>query len=363
MRSLWIACVLILCTCAFAEDTVNVDITPIYDFAEEYGFEDQLQSVYESAVNGEFNTYDAFIEWIKEQATEPLQTVARVCVELLPIVFLSALMSGMLPDGCGASSAVLFLLRLSLLLGFSNLATMALNTIESCIQASTTLIGYATPILSGLLTAAGMDGSAALLSPMTITVGNIAEKLFVRYGVPLCKIAFATAIAGNLSPQISLKGFTRFLMRVIRWGSGIVIAVFTGFLALQSNVSESLDGIAVRAAKYTVDSAAPVIGNGLSDAWENYLSGVFITKNAVGISGIAALFMAGAKPILLCLCAMACLNLIAALLDAFGERLGAEAAEQLAGVCQLALSLCTATMVISMVLLATIMSMEKGMGG
>lgn len=240
---------------------------------------------------------------------------------------------------------------------------LAFSTIESCIQISTTLIGYTTPILTGLLTVVGMDGSAAMLSPMAITVGNIGEKLFARYGLPFCKVAFATAIASNLSPQISLKRITRLFMRAIQWGSGIVIAIFTGYLALQSNISESLDGIAVRTAKYTVDSAIPVIGNGLSDAWESYLSGVLVTKNAVGVSGVVALLMACAKPILLCLCAMACLHLIAALLDMFGDKPGGEAAEQLAGICQLALSLCTATMVISMILLATIMSMGKDMGG
>lgn len=98
MKSLWLACIFMLCTCAFAEDATNVDMAPIYSFAEEYGFEDQLQSIYESAIEGELDDFDSFVAWIKEQAVEPLKAVVRICVELLPIIFLSALMSGMLPD-------------------------------------------------------------------------------------------------------------------------------------------------------------------------------------------------------------------------------------------------------------------------
>ena len=128
-------------------------------------------------------------------------------------------------------------------------------------------------------------------------------------------------------------------------------------------MSEGLDGIAARTAKFAVDSAAPVIGSGISDAWDSYLSGVLVTKNAVGLSGIATLLFAGARPVLICLAAMAALYLIAALLDAFGEKTSAAAAEQIAGICQMALSLCTATLAIAMILLGAAMMIGKGLRG
>lgn len=252
------------------------------------------------------------------------------------------------------------MLRLSMMLGFAQMGIDALSSIEICVGAAKTIIDRIAPILISLLTALGSERNLALISPTSTLVGNIAESIFMKYGIALCKCALCIAIAGNLSNQIRLKRVQRMIGQIVSWTTGAIVTVFTALLALQTNINESLDGIAVRTAKYAVDSASPVIGSGISDAWDSYLYGVMATKNAVGVSGIAALFFAAVKPILICLCMMLALNLVAAMLDAFGERCSAEAAEQIAGVCQMALAICTASLMITMILLGAMMKVGQG---
>ena len=364
MKAVFLVLLSLMCAAsAQGEGNVEVDMAPVYEFAQEYDAQNQVRNVYEEALSGEGNAVEATIAYLREQAQEPLRKTLRMCAVLLPVVLLSALMSGMFPEGNGGCGAALFLLRLSLLLGFADLASAALDSIQSCVGAVKELTDRTAPAMTALLAAIGMEGSVSLISPAAVMIGNVAEGLFLDYGLPLCKAALCTAIAGNLSPQINLRRFTRLFRRAVNWGAGVATTVFTAFLTLQGTVSEGLDGIAARTAKFAVDSAAPVIGSGISDAWDSYLSGVLVTKNAVGLSGIATLLFAGARPVLICLAAMAALYLIAALLDAFGEKSSAAAAEQIAGICQMALSLCTATLAMAMILLGAAMMIGKGLRG
>lgn len=358
----WMIAGILLCgSCASAEADVQIDLNPVYEFADGYGAKAQAEKIYEAALTGDGDILEGIADWLKEAAREPVSDAVEMLYGLLPAVLLSALLSGMLPEDRGSSGAARFLLRLTLLLGFCEPVISALECVQSCVSAGMELTDRITPLMSALLVAAGMEGSAALLSPMAMLVGNIAEKLFLNYGLPLCRAALCTAIAGNLSEQFSLKRFTGLLMRLVNWGSGAVVTVFTAYLALQGSVASGLDGVLTRTAKYAVDSASPILGGGISEAWESYLAGLRVTGNALGISGVAALILAGARPIFACLGAMLGLHLVSALLDTFGAKASAEAAEQIAGVCRLALSLCTATLVIVMILLGTILQTGRSL--
>lgn len=359
MKMILILLSLLMSCCAFAEEEIEVDMTPIYQFAEQYSAEEQVQFIYESALGDAQETNTYWLSWVKDQLKEPFENALQTCAQIFPIVLISALIGIVLPTGQGSSGALQFLLRLCMLLGFAQMGMDALAVIEDCVRAAKILVDRIAPILTAVLTALGLERSVALASPLAVQAGNLAEQLFLKYGIPLCRSALCVALAGNLNGYIQLKRVQALIKRVVNWGIGIVVTIFTAFLALQTNVAENLDGIAIRTAKYAVDSASSVIGNGISDVWDSYLYGLMATKSAVGLSGIVAMLFAAAKPILISLSMMAALNLTAAILEAFGERHSAEAAEQIAGVCQMALAICTATLAITIILLGTMMKMGQ----
>lgn len=357
-----IICLLILLLLgggAFAEENIEIDMSSIYNFAQQYDAEEQVRCIYESTLQGDINS-QTLLEWAEEWIQEPFEDVLGMCARIFPAILMSALIGSMLPDDGGGGGALQFFLRLSLLLGFTEMATSALLSIEKCVAASKMLVDRIAPLLTTMLAAIGVDHSLALLSPMAVLVGNLAEQVFLKYGLPLCRCALCIAVSGSLCKQIQMKRFNRLCRRVVNWGTGIVVTVFTAFLTLQTNMSGNLDGVAARTAKYTVDSASSVIGSGISDAWEAYAYGVMATKNAVGVSGMTALLFAVARPVLTSLCVMAALNLCAALLDTFGEKCSADAAEQIGDICQMALSISTATLAITMILLGAVIKMGQG---
>ena len=339
----------------------GADLSSLYDFAEEYSQGLDVEEMIGDALEGGTLDLEGVFAWLREHAVAPVRRTLEAGRGLIAPALLLSLLRCTLPEGRGASSGGRLLLRMLLFLGFADVAQAAIEAAERCLQTTARFADAASPGIAALLTAMGMTGAAALVSPAAALAGDAAENLFLKCGVPLCRWALCACVAGNLSAAIDLSRFTRLFRRAANWGAGLATTLFTALLALQGSVTEAADGVAVRAAKYAVDSAAPVIGSGVSDAWESYVAGLMAAKSAVGVSGITALLAAGFEPVAVCATAMLALNLIAALLDALGEREAARAAGEMGGVCQMALSLSTGALAIATVLLGAAMAAGRSL--
>lgn len=338
----------------------EADLQPLYEFAAEFDAEGAVKGIYDGAVSSGFGGWKAFAEWAKKQLGEPFDLVLNNVYSAIAPLLMLAVLRGILPAARGSGESACFLLRMVLTLAFSDLAIQSLSACEGCLRSVERFTTVAAPGIAAVLTAMGMAGTSALVSPAAALAGGIAEEVFMGYGLPLCKAALCLAIVGNLSEAVNLNRFVNLLKKTANWGAGLITAVFTAMTALQGGVSEAFDGIGVRTAKFAVDSAAPVIGSGASDVWESFLSGMMMTKNALGMSGIAALLAAGLKPVVCCTMAMLLLHIFAALLELFGERGTARSAVQIGDICQMALSLATGALVIGTVLMGAAMALGRG---
>lgn len=361
-RTLVYICIF-MCFCGhcLAEDTAQyifeqTDQKALNEFVKAYGEDLNVEKIAQDAIQAQLPSAKTILSWLKMRIIAPVLEVLGQIRNLLGPVLLLALLRCMLPQASGGSGGACFLLRLILLLGYGEVASAALTASGSCMKLTASFADAVAPPFTALLAAMGMSSSSALISPSAALVAGVAENLFLKFGLPLCRFALCTAIAGNLSKAIDLSRITALLKKTANWGTGLAITLFTAFLAIQGSVASAADSVTVRTAKYAVDSAAPVIGSGLSDAWDSYVSGVQIAKNAVGVSGIAAILAAGLRPIVICAASMLLLNILSALLEMLGEREAARAAEQVGSICQMSLSLSTGALAIAMVLLGAAMS-------
>ena len=370
MRRMWVcfALLLLLGESGSAEEAArralqDAGMGGILEFAAEYGAEVDPAAVAEAALQGDMPDARELFDAVKARLTKPVLEALNMGRGLLAPILLLAMLRCALADGAGGSGGVRFLLRLTLLIGFSEVALRALSAASDCIRAAKVLSGAAAPALTALLAAMGMAGTSALVSPAAALAGDAAEGLFLNWGMPLCRFALCAALAGNLTPAVDLSAAAKLLRKAANWGAGLATTLFTALLTLQGSVAGAVDGVAVRTAKFAVDSAAPVIGSGVSDAWDSYVSGILIAKNAVGLSGIAVLLGVALKPLTVCAASMLMLNLLSALLSALGEGETARSAEQVSGICQMALSLATGAVTIATVLLGAAMAAGGNLAG
>ena len=105
----------------------------------------------------------------------------------------------------------------------------------------------------------------------------------------------------------------------IHAAAGVSFTVFLGAMSLQGVTSASIDGVAIRAAKYAVDNFVPVVGGMFSDTMDTLVGCTLIVKNALGVAAVLVLVGALVGPLLRTLAVVFMLRLSAALLEPIAD--------------------------------------------
>ena len=352
---------LLLFPSACAQEEYTLD--GLYEFAGEYGIDLPLDAIAGFVQDPGSFSPEEFAAQLKEWAGEPIRELIALAAGMFPAMLFLILLRAMMPDASGGTGAAVFLIRLHIALGFTDAVCAVIEDTVRCLNAALELSDVLSPILAALLAGSGLAGASSLIGPAAALTANLIETLFLRWGVPLCRFAFCCAIAGNLSKSISLKPVYRLMKKGVNWGTGMAITIFTALLSLQGGITVSMDGVGLRTAKYAVDSAGPIIGSGISDVWETYISGMALARNTAGISGIAVILALNALPLVRGFGCMLLLRLFSAAAEIMGEDGTAALTEQFSGVCQMAISLLAGGMAAVTILLTAMLAAGRGLIG
>lgn len=294
-----------------------------------------------------------------ELAAQPAQSVLK-CISTMafPVLLLAVLGCG-LPGRKNGGAA--FACRILLYGNCIQLMKIVLDVANHCLRITASFSDTAVPVLAAVLTAGGLSGTAGLITPAAALAGGIIQSLFLNVGLPVCGCTSCLGLAGNLTCDWELNRLTKLIRRLINWGCGLTVMLFTSLVSLKGNMMLAADNLALKTAKYAVDSATSVIGNGVSDAWESYLAGLSVAKNVVGVSGTLALLSVCFRPLLLIGTAMLCLTVVSVFLEMTGEKPAAKAFEQLCGVCRMCLTLCGGAVAVWIILLGATLSLGRSM--
>ena len=341
-----------------AADLLNsVDLSGFDRFANENNAGFSMDMVHELLSDGDFPEWPEVRQTLIAILADPLKELsAGFSGMILPALMLS-LTATALP---GKYPAAAFICRIMLARSGAVVFALILQAVGECLETTSSFSNVAAPVLTALLTASGKTGSAALISPAAALAGNLIEKLFKNIGVPLCTFSGCIALCANLCETMALNRLSRLVKRLFNWGSGLALTLFTALIFLRGSAAELSDGLAVRTAKYAVDSVTPVIGSGVSDAWESYVSGLNTVRHTVGFSGAILLLSVCLKPMFTMAAAMIALSVLSSALEITGEKAAANCLDQLSGACQMALTLCGGAMAIWVILMGAMLSLGGG---
>lgn len=142
------------------------------------------------------------------------------------------------------------------------------------------------PILLTTLTALGGVNSVGIYQPAMGILSGMVISIFTKILLPIFIFKIIFNIISNLSSGIKFNKFADFFGSTFKWIIGIVVTIFTAFLSVQGLMAGSIDGISIKAAKYTIKGSVPIIGGFLSDGMGLIMMSSSLIKNAVGVSGL-----------------------------------------------------------------------------
>lgn len=228
-----------------------------------------------------------------------LRGAVKRCVLLLIVVLLCALAGG-LSAGAGETS-----LPVVPLAGVLAVAAAGLGDVRTLLGLGTQTLermtGFANvllPAAAALTAATGAIAGAAARQMAAAVFSALLLNLISGLLVPMLYAYLAASMGHAALGNEALKRVAELLKRAVTSILTALLLAFVGYLTLSGVVTGSADAAAVKAAKFAMSSAVPVVGGILSDAADTVLASAGVLRGAVGVYGAVAVLMMCLVPFL-----------------------------------------------------------------
>ena len=156
------------------------------------------------------------------------------------------------------------------------------------VQGSFVFVTAFVPVLSGIMTASGQPVTAGSYSLTMLVTSDAATALFSTVVMPMLNIILAIAVVSAAAPRLNIGGVSSFIQKAVKWVLGFTMTIFVSVLSIQGAVGSSADSVTMKAAKFVIGNAIPVVGGAISDAVASVQSYLGLLKTTVGAFGILA---------------------------------------------------------------------------
>ncbi len=224
--------------------------------------------------------FENSIEDLKQNMNAPLRLVSSV----VGIVVLSIALSSF--EGNTVSSGVVgFVYSLAtasiVIVCLGDFFEVVKTTIDQANRFTTEFLA----VYSGVLISAGAVTTSAMFGSILLIASKVFSVIIVSIISPLNGVMLGVSIAKG-SDEIGLTNITQAAKKLVIFSISILTAAVIAVAKLQISVSSAVDTASIKAGKYIVGTAIPIIGSSVSGAMGTVSGGLVTAKNGVGITGI-----------------------------------------------------------------------------
>lgn len=176
------------------------------------------------------------------------------------------------------------------------------------------------PVFAGVAAAGGHITSASGYNVLVLMISDIAIQVANGMLMPMLGMCLCLAIVDASCSALSLKGLLEGVKKLVTWGLGLIMTVFTGLLSIQSIVGTSADSLGTKTAKYVISNCVPVVGGAVSDAYSTVRGSIVLLRNGIGGVGIAVLAIMLLPPIISLIIYKVVVSAASAAADIFGAQ-------------------------------------------
>ena len=222
------------------------------------------------------NVFSHMFRFVKEGAATPLKASAGILAVILICAALNT-PARKSESGIPATAAVLAAAVFAVAPVFS--------VITACTDAlkgiSVFLLGFL-PVFAAITSASGAPATAASMSALLLTASEGVSAISSFLIAPFMGGYLALSISASVSPLVKQSGIAEGIKKAAFWVMGLLTAVFTAILGIQTAVNSSADTLTVKTAKFLVGSAVPVAGTALSEAIGTVTASMGLLRASVG---------------------------------------------------------------------------------
>ncbi len=230
------------------------------------------------------NVFEKLWKYVCDEAVKPLSML----VSVIGVIVLSSLIHSMQGEENDVSAAFTTVGALAcggiICTSFGTVVSGAKTAVEGL----GAFLSVYVPVFAGIMAANGQTSTAAAYNGIITVAVEMLCQLFTLIILPLASSVMGVSVAGSFDPDLRINSIAEAVKKLVNWCLALVMTVFTGILSVQSFVGAAADSAAMRAAKFTVSGAVPIVGGAVSDALMTVKSSVGVIKASAGSFGIIA---------------------------------------------------------------------------
>lgn len=262
----------------------------------------------------------AVFSYILQSAAERSGAPLRLLGRMLGIILLAAVVTG-LTDSVSNPQLVRTFETASVLAAAGVISapiSEAIGSTSAALDDGGIFMTAYIPVFTGVAAASGSITSASSYGMIVFFAAEIAVRFSSAVILPLLGMCCALTIVEAINPRMSLSGMTAAVRKAASILICFTMTVFVGLLSLQSIIGTSADTVAVKAAKFVVSNAVPIVGGAVSDAYSTVRASLSMLKGGVGVFGIIALAVMLLPPIIDLILVSVTMNIGAIAAELFG---------------------------------------------
>ncbi len=313
-------CFKLLSFCVCAEEFTD----SVPDFSSELMREvtgnASLKGLIEAVIGGEQPEYDGFVKRIINLAVGDIKNSMGYILSIMGFAILSSCVKGSQIRLAGSCADITFLICYFVVSGFLiGVLRMAVNIALGAAEEIVAFTKMSLPAYIGIVTSMGINAAAsrgiflAMVNAVSEYAGSFMINAFFYIGI--------LSVISNMSSEIQITKLIGISRQVLFWVLGFLLTMFAGMTALSGLNAAASSAAGIRAVKYTIGHAIPVVGGFLADSTELIMASAGVFKSAFGTVGITVLAVVCLVPVLKLLIVGFLLKLTSGLCEPFCDKL------------------------------------------
>ncbi len=230
---------------------------------------------------GTENVFSVILNIIAENIPKPLTMLVSTAAVIILCALISAMKEGDELSGTFNTVGVLACSGL-ICTSFASVAQSA----KTAVDGFAAFLSVYIPAFAGIMAANGQTAAAAAYSGVITIAVQVLSQLFSLVIFPLTSCIMGISVAGAVNPELKINSIAELAKKVVNWGLVFIMTIFTGLLSVQSFVGAAADTVSMKAVKFTVSGAVPIVGGAVSDALSTVKGSIGMIKAATGSYGI-----------------------------------------------------------------------------
>ncbi len=230
---------------------------------------------------GAENVFSVILNIIAENIPKPLTMLVSTAAVIILCALISAMKEGDELSGTFNTVGVLACSGL-ICTSFASVAQSA----KTAVDGFAAFLSVYIPAFAGIMAANGQTAAAAAYSGVITIAVQVLSQLFSLVIFPLTSCIMGISVAGAVNPELKINSIAELAKKVVNWGLVFIMTIFTGLLSVQSFVGAAADTVSMKAVKFTVSGAVPIVGGAVSDALSTVKGSIGMIKATTGSYGI-----------------------------------------------------------------------------